>query len=352
LLGKVTDAGTGLPIAKASVDVLGTSFSGTTDSTGAYRIDGLAAGSATLRFGAVGYSGDTVIFDFPASGEYRLDRALQPGQGSSLALAVLTTDKPSYGAYSPVSIQIQAQNSGTQTVSGRLTITILDPQGKVVENLQATVVDANGMAQSQLDFAPGTTNLTVPWDTGFNAPASYTVVARVFQAGQNQPGGSPIVELAEKQAGLAIDPVQAIDSVTLTPLPRFTSLGANELVGFRVDIVNRSNTDTSIDVAFQLNTPSGTTVYTGATTVALQPGEGSKSVLLPGLQYKFVESGSHPVSVQTSNGPTPLTVSGAAISVAPGIRIDPSQTISPQIVTPDGDKRIRIEIRLQGDEQK
>ena len=40
------------------------------------------------------------------------------------------------------------------------------------------------------------------------------------------------------------------------------------------------------------------------------------------------------------------------IAVAPGTRIEPSYSVAPAALTPDGDKRIRIDIRLQGVDQK
>ena len=38
------------------------------------------------------------------------------------------------------------------------------------------------------------------------------------------------------------------------------------------------------------------------------------------------------------------------LSVAPGLRIDPTQSVAPGTVTPDEDQRVRINIRLEGRE--
>lgn len=350
ILGKVTDLNSSQPIAGATVTVLGTTVNVVTDSSGNYHIEGLAPGNATMRFSAVGYTSETVIFSFANPGDFKLDHALSFGQGSSLALSVVTSDQPHYGAYAPATIQIQAQNSGGQPAVGTVGVTILDPQGKVLESLPATWTDSNGVAQRQFEFPVGVTNITMPWNTQANAPGAYAIVARIYQGPAVTSGGA--VEIAEKQAELTIDATQAIDSVKLTPLPGFSSLGASEPIHFILDIVNRSNVPVSTNVAYQLRAPSGALVYSASTTVQLLPPEGSKSIVFDGLQYLFVESGSHPASVQLANGSVPATVTANAILVAPGIRIDASQQVAPSIVTPDGDKRIRLDIRLKGVEQK
>lgn len=348
--GKVSDLNSSQPIAGATVTILGTSVNVVTDGNGNYRIDGLAPGTATLRFSAVGYTSETVILSFANPGVFEVDHALKAGQGSSLALTLVTSDQSHYGAYAPVTIQIQAQNSGGQSAVGTVGVTILDSQGKVLESLPGTWTDSNGVVQRQFEFPVGVTNITVPWNTRANVPGAYAMVARVYQGAPVMSGGA--VEIAEKQSGLTIDATQAINSVTLTPLPAFSSLGATESIHFILNLANRSNVPISTDVAYQLRTPSGALVYSAATTVQLLPPEESKSIVLDGLQYTFVESGSHPASVQLANGPVPASVAANAIVVAPGIRIDASQQLAPSIVTPDGDKRIRLDIHLKGVEQK
>lgn len=349
--GKITSLNSGQPIAGATVTVLGSSLSVTTDSTGGYRIDGLSPGSATMRFSAVGYTSETVIRSFENAGEFRVDYALRAGEGSSLSLTALTSDQPRYSAYAPVSIRVEAQNIGAQATAGTVGVTILDPQGKVLESLLATWVDANGVVQRRFDFPVGATAVTVPWNTKSYAPGVYVVIAKIYQGSEDSPSGG-LVEIAEKQTSFAIDPTQAIASVTLTPLPGFTNLGAAEQIGFKLDIVNRSNIPVTSELSYQLLAPSAAVIHGATATIQLEAEEGSKSMLLDGFPYVFAASGLYQSTVAWVNGAVAADYEGKVISVAPGTRIDPSQNIVPDIVTPDGDKRIRIDIRLQGVEQK
>ena len=219
-----------------------------------------------------------------------------------------------------------------------------------MEGLSASWTDPNGVAQRQFTFPNGVTDIAVPWNTKANTPGIYTFIAKIYQSTGALSGGA--VEIAARQAGLTIDAMQAIESVKLSPLPAFSNLGATAPIKFSLDVVNRSNIPTSMDVMYQLKTPSGAVVSSGMIALPLLPPEGSKTIILDGPQYTFTESGSYPSAIQISNGPNPTTAFGNAIIVASGIRIDPSQQITPFVVTPDGDKRIRINIRLQGVEQK
>jgi hypothetical protein len=349
--GKVTDLNTGQPIPGATITVLGAGQSVATDSTGSYRIDGLTPGTATLRFGAVGYTSETVILSFEFPGEFNVNHALRAGEGSNLSLALLASDQSHYGAYAPATIRIEAQNTGAQAAAGTVGLTILDPLGKVLESLQATWVDANGVVQHRFDFPPGTTIITVPWNTNAHAPGIYTIIAKIYQGSDSSPPGG-LLEIAEKQATFAIDPTQAIASEVLTPLPGFSNLGATEQIGFKLDIVNRSNVPVTTVLSYQLLAPNSALILGATVSVRLEPEEGTKSVLIDGLTYTFASSGLYQSGVTLMSGPVPASLVGNVISVAPGTRIDPSQNLTPAIVTPDGDKRIRVDIRLQGVEQK
>jgi len=350
LSGKVSDSKTQQGIAKANVSILGSGFSALTDSAGNYRIENITPGLATVRYGALGYTGETVTLNLSTLGEVSLDRALQPGQGASLTLA-LSTDQPHYAAYAPLSIQAQVHNSGGQAMAGAISATIVDEQGNYIDSIEATRTDANGIVTSSVDFPPGDTGVALTWNSRAVPPGNYTIVARLRQA-QAASTTSGAIELAQQRASFVVDPTQAIESVRITPLPAYANVGAVEHIGFKIDAVNRSNIVVSSKLSYQLQTPTLALIAGGAVTLDLLPGESSKSILLDGVQYKFVESGAHPSTLTAVDGTMPAQLTGMPIAVAPGTRIELLHTITPAAITPDGDKRIRIDIRLQGVEQK
>lgn len=351
IFGKVTDATTSQPIVGATVTVLGAGASATTDNTGAYQINGLAIGSATLRVSAVGYTAETVIRSFDSFGEYPVDYSLNAGQGSSVTISNLASDQAQYGAYAQASLRIEVENSGGQASAGTVLVTIQDLEGKVLDSLEATYIDANGIEQRNFNLPVGLTVISLPWNTKANSPGVYTAIAKLFQVAANPASGGSI-ELAAKRTDFSIEPTQAIASAVLTPLPAFTNLGATESIGFKLDIVNRSNVPITSSFAYQVNSPAQVAVYGSSVNVSLEPLEDAKSLLLSGFQYQFIESGLYSSMVSVTAGIIPAVLEGKPISVAPGTRIDPTYSIAPGVVTPDGEKRIRIDIRLQGVEQK
>jgi hypothetical protein len=99
---------------------------------------------------------------------------------------------------------------------------------------------------------------------------------------------------------------------------------------------------------YDLKGPDGAVIHTGEGTISALPEEASKSVLIESFPYTFNVSGEYPLQMQITSGPIPVNLEVATVSVAPGIRIEPSQTFSPAVVIPDGDKRIHLNIRLKG----
>lgn len=348
--GKVTDIETGKALAGAAVAVLGTELAAVTDAAGSYRIEGVAQGNVTIRYSAAGYTGETVILEISAYGVVPIDRALRAGQGSSLALA-LSTAESAYGAYAPVAIRAVVTNSGGEAQSGTVSFTLIDQQGQFLDSIEATRAVEGGAPERIFSFAPGETAMEVSWNTRSHAPGAYTVLARLQQAqpGADGPGG---VELAQKRSEFAITPTAAIGSARLTPLPAYSNVGATEQLGFRLDVVNQSNVPVHSALDYQLLSPAQAAIASGTVTIDMEPGDASQSILLGGPLHKFTASGLYQSTLATASGAAPAQFTSAPVSVAPATRIDPSYSAAPNIVTPDGDKRIKLEIRLQGVEQK
>ncbi len=349
--GRVTDAMTGSPIAGADVMIMDTNIAATTDVDGSYTLSGIPMLEFNLKASTTGYDSLMFIMSVSTYGQYAVDFPLNKSHVSDLAIISLSTNQSNYPAYAPVSIAVNVQNNGSALVSGAASVSIENAQGEVVDYIQATTVDANGVVQTSFDFPPGnTTSITVPWETKDLPPGSYTVVAKVI-TGDAGVGGGAIV-IADGATHFSIDPTQAIASLVLTPLPQFTNLGAAEQISLMAALANRSNVATELVLAYEWRSPSGVLLKNGTSTVSLVPAESSKSVLLESFPFTFTESGGHPVTVSIVSGPTPASLAGGVVSAAPGIRIEPSQNITPAIVVPDGDKRIRLNIQIKGVEQK
>lgn len=351
ITGKVVDVATGASIANAEVSITGTTTSTKTDTNGAYTISGIAQSNFILQASADGYDSLIQYISLNTYGAYSVNFSLAASHASDLKITALSTDKQNYSSYAPVSISADVLNSGNVLISGTVSVSIENGQGEVVDYLQASTLDANGVAQNHFDFEPGNTaSINIPWDTKALPPGAYAIVVKVLK-GDAGVGGGTIVS-AEKATSLVIDPTQAIASLVLTPLPRFTNVGASEQISLMAALANRSNVATTLDIAYEWRSPSGALLKSGTGTITLLPAETSKTVSINTFPFMFTESGDHPVSSSIGSGPTPTTSTGGIISAAPGIRIEPSQNITPMTVVPDGDKRIHLDIRLKGVEVK
>jgi Carboxypeptidase regulatory-like domain/Prenyltransferase and squalene oxidase repeat len=346
--GVVSDLLTGNPIEGAEVTVAGTSLSARTDSNGAYSISGITLLDFSLRASVTGYDSLLQSVSSAANGFYRVNFPLNPSKASALSIASLQTDNQSYPAYSAVSIQAEVLNSGPLAVAGTVSVTILDADGQVTDNLVATAADDNGVQNALIRFEPGVSKaITIQWETGNRLPGIYRAVLKVTEGETGMSFGTIV---AAKGATLfTVAPTQAVASLTLTPLPRFVNYNATEQITVLASLVNRSNVPIELAVAYQWLSPSGGVLHSGTGTISVLPSEGSKSLQLETFPFTFTQSGVHPVQVTLQSGPLPAVVSGETVTVAPGTHIEPTQQLTPAKVTPDGDKRLRINIHLKGE---
>jgi hypothetical protein len=158
--------------------------------------------------------------------------------------------------------------------------------------------------------------------------------------------------LAEGSTPFNIDATVSITNPVLGIIPRFTHVGATETITTDLSLVNGSNINSSLTVEHEIKTPSNTVLNSGVTSLVINSEVLFVTSTLTSFVHTFTESGEYPIRVRIFNGTELLATVNGAIPVAPAIRIEPNKTVTPSTVIPDGDKRIRVEIRLEGVEQK
>ncbi|OGR33496.1 MAG: hypothetical protein A2091_10110 [Desulfuromonadales bacterium GWD2_61_12] len=343
--GHIIASPTGLPIAGAAVEVVGTSLTTTTTADGSYTIAAINLLDFSIRAAATGYDSGIVHLTTTGFGLYQADLQLVPSHRDGIAITALAPDIPAYRAYDPVTIAAEIANDGTVTIEGLVNLTIVNPQGEVVNVQEATWTDEEGVAHNRFSFVPGvSTPVAFHWNSGFSSPGDYKMIVIVVEG---VPGISAAT-VADQAGSFVIEPTQAVSVLTVTPTPLFTNLGATEHMELAATVVNTSNVPTSLDLGYVLRSPTGSLIHSGAYQIVLAPEEYQKNIALAPFAYTFTASGNHPLVVTIDSGPVPATMSGKAVSVAPGTRIDPTVTLSPGSVIPDGDKRIRINFQLKG----
>lgn len=348
--GSVKDAVTGKAIAGASVTILGSLFSVLTDAAGEYRIEGVPQGQGIVRYSAVGYLSETVEVTFTPYNQTPHDRTLLAGQAAGLTLSVASAQL-AHVAYEQLKGNITIGNDGTQPVSASVSISIIDAKGRYLDSFNITRAGQDGNPQITLQFAPGANTLDFQWNSAAHPPGTYTAIVRVHQR-NDAASDANLIELAQQRMPFEIVATEAIGSVSVTPLPAYSNIGADEQLGFRVDAVNRSNVPVTSKLRYTMMTPANMPARSGEIVLQLQPAESTKSIMLPAVPYTFASSGVYPVVIEVIDGVVPAQLGGGRVTVAPGTRIEVRETITPHQVAPDGTKKIRIDLRLQGIETK
>jgi prenyltransferase beta subunit len=333
--GVVSDAQSGLPLSGAMVSLLETGATITTEADGSYSLSNIDLLNFTLKATATGYAGQVITVSLSQPGMVTVPFSLSSAQIGTLEVTSLTTDQPSYPAHTPVAINATVLNTGSDPVETQITMQIYSPAGSIVTTL-------GGLGPTIL-----TPNLPVEtafnWDTAQNRAGVYSAVLRV-----TDPAG---VILAEEAVSLPIQPTVEIADAVIGAVPRFTRIGAAETVTIELSMTNRSNIEVGLMIEYEILSPSGVLLNSGVTSETMQPEESAVTVPLSSFSHTFAESGDYPIQTRIFNGTELLATASSTVMAAPAVRIDPNLTLTPQTVTPDGDKRIRLEIRIEGTAQ-
>lgn len=345
--GMVVNAQDGTPIKGAEVILVGTNLVDTTDLEGLYSISGINSLEFYLKASATGYDSLTKAISLTSSGYYSVDMPLNPSEESSLKLVGIRTEGQAYSAYSTVPVIAEVLNNSTQVINGTFSASITDTDGRVVDYLQATFIDGDGVEQDLFEFQPGvTTSVSLAWETLNHVPGAYQMVVKLTEGEAGISFGSRVV--SEREAAITIDATEAVESLELTPMPRFANYGATEQIGIQASVVNRSNVPILLEVNYEWQNPDGFMVHAGSGTISILPVETTKSILLDTFEHTFVESGEFPIQVEVGSGPVPESIAGGSVNVAPGTRIEVEQGLTPTAIPPDGDQRLRMNIQLKG----
>lgn len=340
--GTILDATTGLPVIGATVTVEGTGISVTSDVNGNYTVMGIASLQYSLFVSAPGYLSGFQAVRLSQVGLTTIDFNLQQASVSGVAIDGLWTDQLAYSAYNTANITSVIRNGSSTTSTVKLLLEVLDSSSQHIQTLAVEEGGVWAAVLSTFNILPGATlDISSSWYVGNLAPGAYTVSLKVFDNSTN-------ALLAERVSQISLQPTQVIEHALLTTSPRFTTVGAMEQLMLNLAAINKSNVQTSMDVSYTLTSPSGAIVTSGQRTVTLMPNNVEMTTQLTSVPVTFSESGNYTASFNITDGTMPVQLTNAVISVAPAIRVEASQNLTPTQVVPDSDKRIRLEIQLRG----
>ena len=375
IFGQVSDFNTGDPIPRAVVSALGSTLSSLADEAGRFRLDGLETGASTLYFSATGYASQTFLGRFEQNGEFEVNRALTRSTASGLQIEFLASDQPVYGAFDPAVFQANVRNNGNP-LQAAVNLSVFDANDRLVTVLEATSTDtgsnridlptgatvATTASMNTADLAPGD-QTTLGYEalvdgvlvagqagevTADLAPGRYRVLARV-EVGDQLVGPATAI-LAERTMEFDIEPERTLAGLELNFATPFSAVGSTTPLELIASLSNRSNVPYQLQFNFSLRDEQNQSVFLSPLiNVSVTPEQDTLLIPIDPITPTLQRSGEHRLVVSIFSQPRgPITA--GILSVAPALRIDPSQSLQPSLVTPDENKRIRVNIRLQGRE--
>lgn len=340
--GTIVDLDTGLPINGATVLLEGTGVTATSDVNGRYTIDGIGSLEFSLLASASGYLSAFQSVGMTQFGVTSIDFSLRQSSVNGMSIDGLWTNQLAYDAYKTVNITSVIRNGGSAAGTVKILLEVLDGANRHVRSLY---VEQGGTIKAPVEsynILPGATlDIASNWFVGNIPPGAYKIGLKVYDHYTN-------ALLSERSSLVTIQPTQVIEQADLKATPRFANMGATEQLILNLDIINKSNIDNNLTVSYELLAPGGGVIVSGEKSFVITPDNVSATIALANTPITFAESGNYQATFSVVSGTIPLQQNNTVISVAPSIRVEASQGISPAQVVPDGDKRIRINIQLKG----
>jgi large repetitive protein len=338
ITGKVTEAETGKAVAGATVTVPETGATAKTAAVGGYMISGIGLLEFTVTAAATGYNTSARAIKTSAYGMYAVDISLLPSQASEVRVISVVTDKQEYGVNSPVQVTTTLENSGLNATEAFVTADVIDEYGNVV----AIILHSEDSVEIP---AGGSSQAVLMWNTAQSPARGYTVTVQVFRS-------SDAMLLAEGYTIFMVRPEIQVDATNLVITPQFTHVKKAEPVIVAAWITNWSNIDASLSAEYEVRDPQNALIQSGSKAFSIPAFEFSRKIDIGQFEQIFSSSGAYPVKVNILSQGSVIATGDAMIHVAPAIRIEPSKSLKPDKVLPDGDKRIKIDIQIEGVEDK
>ncbi|MCG8434988.1 MAG: carboxypeptidase regulatory-like domain-containing protein, partial [Gammaproteobacteria bacterium] len=359
IIGRVIDAQTNTAISGATVTLDGVSSLLTSDD-GSFQFDDVVTSGIELNAGAAGYLSATRLISFVEPTVIFVEIALASAFVDGISITGFSADRGT-GPYEAVEeVNFSAIIANNSTVTRRLNVfaVISDAAGNLIDRIAVTrdsmdpepppEPEEEGDASASpepFELDPNSTkNIFGFWNTERNVPGDYEIKLQAFNAASGQ-------LVAERAIFVSIQATENITDIEPIVNPRFTGVGSTQQVSINLSLLNVSNVPVGASAFYTMFDPSNQVVRTGQVEFNLQPTETLKLVPVDEFDLTFNQSGEYRLEARVSwplispvNEETFIT----GISVAPNIRIEASQEVSPQTVLPDTDNLIRIKIRLEG----
>lgn len=350
LRGVVTNAVDGRVVPFASIKISSPPLSVTSTSNGSYEIANIDSLEFSVETSAPGFETKVTQIKAPEFQAIKLDTALEPiNNEKGFGIQSLQSEFPKYSAYKKATLVANFYNNDAKPVDLQMVLELKGENGYYLRAPATHLAFAGDDVPDSLLHFPGSSSsvsVNFEWLTDIIPPGKYEAKLLAYDLNSLQ-------LLAEKATYLEIEPAKQVSALVGSVTPKFSYLNAEPIISLNVDITNQSNVPYELPISYRWRSPDGVIINQGIKVVALVPATYRKFVLLDSFTNKFTKSGNYELEIAVDNGLGIQigSVVNSTVSVAPSVRIDPFMEITPTIVTPESDKKIKVTFKLKGIEE-
>lgn len=342
LYGKIIDVTTGAPIPGANVTV--DNQSAKSDADGLYELNNIRADIFGIAVFAEGYQLANSQIRITEHGKVKHDVSLTKIQISDIGFKQLSQDQPFYGAYEEVKLNGIIRNQGATAKSVVIQTQIINPVGIIIEEFLISRNITSG--EQSFELNPQTEmDFTTSWLTQSYTPGQYKIVMTAYASTTSQ-------ILAQQQTTVEIRPTIKIASIKPVATVDNLNQGSVHDVGITASVRNQSNVPVSLHINYSLFDPANNMLFTGDGRIDVAPNEIFTTFNLGSHTQLFNNSGAYKLRILSIDPVQSLLIESDVINVMPDININMEQVLTPTVVVPDENGRVRVKIRLEGTEVK
>lgn len=343
--GRVTNSIDGKMIYGAKIQIANTSLSATSDLVGNYTINGITGLQFVVEVSAPGFQTVSLQYNLTQPQTIELNPELSVVVNTKgVGINQVAPGTPTYGAYAKASFAVDFYNNADESADLQMVMELRGDNGYFAR-FPATheVYPGDSIPDSILSVPGQTSHLAVnfSWLTNAVPPGNYQVLIQAYDLNTLQ-------LKAERSSQFVIADTKRLTSASAKVSPKYVNFKDEKTVVITAEITNASNTSVNTLLAYTLKNPSGVIVRQGMVNATLAATETNKTVELSRFDYVFDPSGDYSLELTTPSGVVPENITNTKISVAPGVRVEPSLEATPNVVTPEQDKRIQIKVKLTG----
>lgn len=194
------------------------------------------------------------------------------------------------------------------------------------------------------------------WNTANAAPGNYKVQLIMLSTETTVQDFDGVltdigIRLEEQYLNFQVTEGKELKVTNITGDPAFTFNGKTESIKLTAELLNYSNIDQELSAIIRLKSPDGEVLKTETVTFSVTRKEVRKEVDLGTLEYTFTPSGNYQIEVEIQSNGTKMAEISKEFPVLQTVNIKAVRQVIPETITPEGNRRVKVIIELDGVDQ-